>query len=201
MRKRRTTELLLREMYDALVVRFGHRGWWPGDSPFEVCVGAILTQNTAWKNVAKAIGNLKASDDLDPFLLHAMSHERLAELIRPAGYYNVKAKRLRNLLNLIVEEYEGSPEAVVKALRDALAADLPSSAPPPYERAHTTLHIHCLLAKTIGDPALLPELESLAGSDNEYVRGKAEAAADWLRQEVRYPIRYHELKRAFSSQS
>lgn len=102
---------------------------------------------------------------------------------------------------LIVEEYESSPDAVVKALRDAIAADLPSSAPPPYKRSHTTLHIHCLLAKAIGDPALLPELEKLAGSDNKYVRGKAEAAASWLRREVRYPIRYHELKRAFSSQS
>jgi endonuclease III related protein len=118
------TETLLKELYNALVARFGHRGWWPGDSPFEVCVGAILTQNTAWKNVAKAIENLKLAEALDPFVLYSMPQENLAELIRPAGYYNVKAKRLRNLLSLIVEEHEGDLDSLFSLPMDDLRTRL-----------------------------------------------------------------------------
>jgi endonuclease-3 related protein len=122
--QKKKTERLLGELYDALVARFGRRGWWPGDSPFEVCVGAILTQNTAWKNVAKAIENLKAARALDPFTLHSMPHEDLAELIRPAGYYNVKAKRLRNLLDLITGEYKGDLDSLFSLPVDELRTRL-----------------------------------------------------------------------------
>ena len=66
---------------------FGHLGWWPGETPFEVCVGAILTQNTAWSNVERAIANLKAARVLEPQKLFALSEARLAELIRPTGYF------------------------------------------------------------------------------------------------------------------
>ena len=120
MKKGPQTKAILAEMYDALVARFGHRGWWPGDSPFEVCVGAILTQNTAWKNVAKAIENLKAAEALDPFVLHSMPEEDLAKLIRPAGYYNVKARRLKNLLGLIVEQYGGDLDSLFSLPSDEL---------------------------------------------------------------------------------
>lgn len=91
--------------YTELVARFGYRNWWPGESPFEVIVGAVLTQNTAWKNVTKAIHNLKAASALDPFRIHGMSHDELAQLIRPAGYYNVKARRLQNLVTHFVERH------------------------------------------------------------------------------------------------
>ncbi len=87
---------------------FGHQHWWPGETPFEVCVGAILTQNTAWSNVERAIANLKAARVLEPHKLLALRESRLAALLRPAGYFNVKAHRLRSFLRVLVEGYGGS---------------------------------------------------------------------------------------------
>ena len=77
--------------------------WWPGDSPFEIIVGAVLVQNTAWRNVERAIDNLREAGVMEPRALYELSAEELAELIRPAGYYQVKARRLRNLLRFVVE--------------------------------------------------------------------------------------------------
>jgi len=88
----------------------GPQGWWPGDTPFEVCVGAILTQNTNWRNVERALQNLKAAGPFTPEALWRLPPERLAELIRPAGYFNIKAGRLRNFLTLVMEEFAGSLE-------------------------------------------------------------------------------------------
>lgn len=87
------------EYYEALISAFGPQGWWPGETPIEVVVGAILTQNTAWTNVEKAIGNLKRASSLSYNALHRLPEEDLATLIRPAGYFNVKAKRLKSFLN------------------------------------------------------------------------------------------------------
>ncbi|MBM4029209.1 MAG: endonuclease III domain-containing protein, partial [Planctomycetes bacterium] len=101
-----TRELLL-EMYQALLAFFGPQHWWPGETPFEVAVGAILTQNTSWSNVAKAIANLKAAGVLDPIRLHEMELEPLEALIRPAGYFRVKAKRLKNFLRWLCERHGG----------------------------------------------------------------------------------------------
>ncbi len=93
------------EMYQAMRERFGHQKWWPGDTPLEICVGAVLTQNTNWTNVEKAIANLKSAGMLSVRALHEAPPARLAELIRPAGYYNVKAKRLKNLIARVYETY------------------------------------------------------------------------------------------------
>jgi endonuclease-3 related protein len=95
----------LRRAYELMRARFGHQHWWPGETPFEVCVGAILTQNTAWSNVERAIANLKAERVLEPRKLLAPPHAKLARLIRPAGYFNVKARRLRAFLRVLVEDY------------------------------------------------------------------------------------------------
>jgi len=95
-------------MYKKLYASFGPQHWWPGETPFEIAVGAILTQNTNWGNVEKAIVNLKDADVLKPAALHDMSHERLAALIRPAGYFNIKTKRLKNFIGLLINEYHGS---------------------------------------------------------------------------------------------
>ena len=100
----------VRSFYNALLAAWGPQGWWPGETPLEVCLGAILAQNTAWRNVERAIANLKAAGPLDPRALYELPEEQLAELIRPAGYYHVKAGRLRNFLRLLVEEYDGSLE-------------------------------------------------------------------------------------------
>lgn len=90
----------------------GHLGWWPGDTPFEVCVGAILTQNTAWTHVERAIVNLKDAGVLDPKPMYSLPESELAELIRPAGYFNLKARRLRAFLKVIVEDCGGDLEAL-----------------------------------------------------------------------------------------
>lgn len=85
----------------------GHLHWWPGETPFEVCVGAILTQNTAWTNVERAMAHLRVARVLEPKELFALPEKKLAELIRPAGYFNVKARRLRSFLRVLVEEFGG----------------------------------------------------------------------------------------------
>jgi endonuclease-3 related protein len=97
----------LRRAYKLMRARSGHQHWWPGETPFEVCVGAILTQNTAWSNVERAITNLKAAQVLEPGKLFALPEPKLAELIRPAGYFNVKARRLRSFLRVLVERFGG----------------------------------------------------------------------------------------------
>ena len=89
---------MLMEMYRAMRERFGHRQWWPGQTPLEVCAGAILTQNTNWTNVEKAIANLRAAGKLGIAALAAIEAAELAALIKPAGYFNVKAKRLKNFI-------------------------------------------------------------------------------------------------------
>jgi endonuclease-3 related protein len=96
------------EIYNTLYNAFGPQHWWPGDTPFEIAVGAILTQNTNWGNVEKAIKNLKKDNVLDAEILHKMSHKRLASLIRPAGYFNIKAKRLKNFLSYLCNHCSGS---------------------------------------------------------------------------------------------
>ncbi|MCD4824990.1 MAG: endonuclease III domain-containing protein [Phycisphaerae bacterium] len=112
------------EMYDAMRAAFGHRQWWPGDGALEICVGAILTQNTNWSNVEKAIANLKAADAMSVTHLHKLPHESLAELIRPAGYYNIKAKRLKNFIAKVYAEYGDDIEAFLDRSVETLRVEL-----------------------------------------------------------------------------
>ncbi len=98
----------LMAIYRALYRSYGPQHWWPGDTPFEVMVGAVLTQNTAWGNVEKAIANLKRQRLLIPSRLKSTPSKRLASLIRPCGYFNIKTRRLKNLLVLIQNRYRGS---------------------------------------------------------------------------------------------
>jgi len=98
------------EIYEILLSHFGPQEWWPGDTVFEIMVGAVLTQNTNWTNVTKAIENLKKEDLLLFEKLYGLPVELLAEKIKPAGYFNLKAARLKNLLDFIAEEYSGSLE-------------------------------------------------------------------------------------------
>jgi len=95
-------------IYERLLVAFGPQDWWPGDSPFEVCAGAILTQNTSWENVKRAISNLKNKGLLSPRAIYELPRESLARIIRPAGYYNVKAGRLQNFVAFLLGEFEGN---------------------------------------------------------------------------------------------
>ena len=95
-------------MYRKLYKTFGPQGWWPADSAFEVAVGAILTQNTSWQNVERAIANLKKARCLSFRKMSRLNKNALARLIRPAGYYNIKAGRLKNFLKFLDKFYKGS---------------------------------------------------------------------------------------------
>lgn len=90
--------------YTRLFDAYGPQHWWPGETAFEVMVGAVLTQNTAWRNVERAINRLGAANALDVAALRALPHAELAELIRPAGYFNVKARRLHALCDFLIAE-------------------------------------------------------------------------------------------------
>jgi len=97
----------LHDIYQRLLDFFGPQHWWPGETPFEIIVGAILTQNTNWTNVAKAIANLQTADCLEPDRLHTLDLAEIETLIRPAGYFRLKAKRLRNFKQWLFDEYDG----------------------------------------------------------------------------------------------
>jgi endonuclease III related protein len=94
-------------VYRALFRRFGPQHWWPGRTRLEVMVGAILTQNTAWTNVEKAIARLREAGALNLQTLHHASLEQLADWIRPAGYFRVKARRLRAFTNMVFDRFGG----------------------------------------------------------------------------------------------
>jgi endonuclease-3 related protein len=91
----------LMELFEVLHSAYGPQGWWPGDSPFEIIVGAVLTQSTAWHNVALAIENLKAEGLLDVEVLLRADPEIVKALLGPAGFFNVKYERLMNLLEYL----------------------------------------------------------------------------------------------------
>lgn len=104
----------LQEAYRRLYKHFGPQHWWPGDTTFEVIVGAILTQNTNWGNVERAIANLKEQNLLSPKAMRDIAHAELSRAIRPAGYFNVKAKRLKNFIQFLFSEYDGKLERMAK---------------------------------------------------------------------------------------
>lgn len=111
-------------IYRTLYRHYGPQQWWPGETPFEVMVGAVLTQNTAWSNVEKAIANLKRAKALDPQVITRLPHARLARLLRPSGYFNIKAKRLRNFCAWYLAQggYEALARLSTPVLRTRLLA-------------------------------------------------------------------------------
>ncbi len=115
---------LLKEIYDRLFRAFGPQRWWPGETAFEVMVGAVLTQNTAWSNVEKALANIKAEGLLKPEPMAGLPRKKLASLIKPAGYYNIKADRLKHLLDLIMSHGGGDPPRLLKKPLKQLRRDL-----------------------------------------------------------------------------
>jgi len=114
----------LEQIYKLLLERFGRQGWWPGETRFEIIVGAVLTQNTNWKNVERAIANLKEAGCMTPAGLKQLEIGELAELIRPAGYYNIKAKRLKNFIGWLFDNYEGRLEHVEQSATEQLRGRL-----------------------------------------------------------------------------
>jgi len=116
--------LPLLEIFDRLLARFGPLQWWPAETPFEVCIGAILTQNTAWTNVEKAIVNLRQGSMLTPAAIRQCRPEELAELIRPAGYFNVKSQRLKEFIDWLFRHHDGSLDLMFAGDWQALRVDL-----------------------------------------------------------------------------
>lgn len=112
------------EIYDLLLDHFGPQAWWPGDTALEVVVGAVLTQNTNWSNVTRAIANLRERDLLSFDGLINLSVDEMAFCIRPSGYYNVKARRLKNLLVMIAEVYDGELENMLRDNMDSARNNL-----------------------------------------------------------------------------
>lgn len=112
------------EMFQNLLNHFGPQRWWPAETELEMMVGAVLTQNTNWKNVKKALNNLKEGNLLSLHKLGTLSTSEVAEVIRPAGYFNIKAKRLKNLIDFIVEHYQAELSMFLteetQALREGL---------------------------------------------------------------------------------
>lgn len=106
---------ILNWIYERLFEHYGPRGWWPAETPFEVVIGAILTQNTNWTNVERAIRNLKEKDLLLPERLRRLSLDRLSNLIKPAGYYRLKAKRLKEFIKFLFSKYNGSMQVLFKS--------------------------------------------------------------------------------------
>lgn len=114
------------DIFERLLAHYGPLSWWPAETPFEVCVGAILTQNTAWSNVERAIAALKTAGCLTPAGMRDIERGQLAALIRPAGYFNVKSRRLKEFMAWLFARYNGSLERMFsgdwRLLRDELLA-------------------------------------------------------------------------------
>jgi len=112
------------QVYRKLFEHYGPQNWWPAQTPFEVAVGAVLVQNTAWRNVERAIENLRSANALSPRAIAAFDSSTLEDLVRPAGYFRLKAKRLRNLIDFFLAEYDGSFQRMQGVKTQALRSQL-----------------------------------------------------------------------------
>ncbi len=114
----------IKKFYTKLYRTFGPQSCWPGNTRFEVIVGGILTQNTTWTNVERAIANLKIEKALTPKGVHALTVKKLARLIKPAGYFNVKARRLKNFTDHLFTKHSGSISGMFKSSTEELREEL-----------------------------------------------------------------------------
>ncbi len=116
--------LKLEEIYNRLYAHFGPQHWWPAESRWEIMVGAVLTQNTSWRNVEKALANLKRAARLEPDAMRRTREATLAQLVRPSGYYHLKAKKLKALVKFLLERYSGDPSNFVGGDLNSQRAEL-----------------------------------------------------------------------------
>ncbi len=114
----------LLSIYQQLFERYGPRCWWPAESPFEMAIGAILTQNTNWKNVEKAIANLRAAAALSAEAICRLDQEELERLIKPSGFFRQKAERLQLLASYLCRNYAGSLELLLQQPLEPLRQEL-----------------------------------------------------------------------------
>lgn len=115
---------VIRSVYQQLWDAFGPQFWWPADSPFEIMVGAVLVQNTAWKNVQRAIEQLRGEGALSPEAIRRMPIACLERLVRPTGTYRVKAKRLKCMIDFLFDQYHGCVDTMLNADPEVLRRQL-----------------------------------------------------------------------------
>jgi len=120
----RSRKIFLQQIYQKLLKKFGPQFWWPAPTRFEVIIGAILTQNTNWANVEKALTVLKDKRLLSPQALYKITPRQLASCIKPAGYFNVKAKRIKNFIRFLFEVHEGKIEKMRQEKPENLRSQL-----------------------------------------------------------------------------
>ncbi len=123
-RKQARSRHALNDVYRRLAAHYGPTHWWPGDTPFEIAVGAVLTQNTAWSNVEKAIANLKRARLLSPKKILDSPDDILHDVLRPSGYFRVKTTRLRSFCRYLVDRYGGSVKRMARRPLDELRPEL-----------------------------------------------------------------------------
>ena len=117
-------EMDLIDIYSELESHFGPQHWWPADTPFEVIVGAILTQNTSWKNVERAIENLKQEGVLDIEGIHRIPQYQLETLIQPSGFFKIKTRRLKHFTDFLFDKYEGDLDKLFSLEQERLREEL-----------------------------------------------------------------------------
>ncbi len=116
--------LNLMDLYESMLKSFGSRGWWPGETKFEICVGAILTQSVSWKNVAKAITNLKNAGLLDLHAMYESPQEEIEKCIVPTLYFRMKARKLKAFVNHVVKNYNGNLQLMLEKPLQELREEL-----------------------------------------------------------------------------
>lgn len=114
----------LRRVYNLLYERYGPQHWWPADSPFEMVLGAILVQSTAWANAAKALAALRKANTLHPTTLARLSEAEIGELVRSSGFYTVKARRVKAFVDHLMERHDGDLNAMLFQDPDTLRSEL-----------------------------------------------------------------------------
>lgn len=114
----------LRQVYDLLLEKYGPQNWWPADTPFEMILGAILVQSTAWANAAKALTTLRKADAHHPTTLARLSEVEIGELVRSSGFYTVKARRVKALVDHLMERHGGDLNAMLDQDPDSLRREL-----------------------------------------------------------------------------
>lgn len=158
----------LLDIHRRLTDHYGPLHWWPADTPFEVVVGTVLTQNTAWGNVEKALANLKAAGALEPAALLALPLDTLADLIRPSGTYTVKARRLQGLLQWLGEDWQARLTGDLEKLRHELLS-VPGVGPETadaillYARGYPTFVVDAYTRRILGRLSIRPADESYEG--------------------------------------
>lgn len=120
----RPSSQILNKIYHRLISHYGPQHWWPGETPFEVIIGAILTQSAAWTNVEKAVTNLKTADALSPSKIRDLPLGEMARLIHPCGYYNAKAAKLNAFVSWLGEYYHDNLNSLFALEPEALRRQL-----------------------------------------------------------------------------